>query len=249
MKRIFILLVIICVSCNSEDAADCFQTNGSRETRTFEVPGFSKIRIEDNVNLRLSQGDINLVQVEAGGNLFTDISVEVIGNTLVVRSDNNCELVRDYDPIIAMVTVPDLKEIRNASTGEVRGEGVLNFTELELRSDTSAGPDDPKKSGDFNLHLDCENLLVAANGFSRFFIRGRATEAEIRFTDEVPLFEGANFEVGDLKVFQRSANIMRVNPVHSLRGSIRGTGDIIAVNRPDIVEVETFYTGRLIFED
>ena len=43
--------------------------------------------------------------------------------------------------------------------------------------------------------------------------------------------------------------IFRVNPLNSIRGEIRGTGDIIAVNRPEIVEVDEFFTGRLIFED
>ena len=42
---------------------------------------------------------------------------------------------------------------------------------------------------------------------------------------------------------------MIINPIESLRGSIRGTGDVISVNRPPIVEVEEYYTGQLLFED
>ena len=86
-------------------------------------------------------------------------------------------------------------------------------------------------------------------GFSHFYLSGYARDAYILFTDEIPLFEGAALEIDELEVFQRSGNIMRVNPINSIRGSIRGTGDIIAVNRPEIIEVEEFYTGRLIFED
>ena len=42
---------------------------------------------------------------------------------------------------------------------------------------------------------------------------------------------------------------MIVNPQASIKGSIFGTGDVISVNRPPVVEVEELYTGRLIFED
>jgi hypothetical protein len=41
---------------------------------------------------------------------------------------------------------------------------------------------------------------------------------------------------------------MFVNPQRSIRGEIRSGGDVIAVFRPPVVEVEEFYTGRLIFE-
>jgi len=61
--------------------------------------------------------------------------------------------------------------------------------------------------------------------------------------------EAENLRVNEVRIFQRSANIMIINPVESLRGSIRGTGDVISVNRPPIVEVEEYYTGQLLFED
>ena len=37
--------------------------------------------------------------------------------------------------------------------------------------------------------------------------------------------------------------------IERIRGEIRGTGDIISLNRPAIIEVEEIYTGRLIFQD
>jgi len=74
-------------------------------------------------------------------------------------------------------------------------------------------------------------------------------KASIGFEDEVPRFEGQNLIINDLRILQRSANVMIVNPQERLRGEIRGTGDVISVNRPPIVEVEEFFTGRLIFQD
>jgi hypothetical protein len=41
---------------------------------------------------------------------------------------------------------------------------------------------------------------------------------------------------------------MILYPIQSIKGEIRSSGNVIAKNRPPIVKVETFYTGRLIFE-
>jgi hypothetical protein len=60
--------------------------------------------------------------------------------------------------------------------------------------------------------------------------------------------EAANFEVQNLNIYHRSSNKMIVNPQQSIRGEIRSVGDVIAVFQPLVVEVEQFYTGRLIFE-
>ena len=42
---------------------------------------------------------------------------------------------------------------------------------------------------------------------------------------------------------------MKVFPLNKVSGEIRGTGDVILVNRPDIIEVEEFFTGKLIIQD
>jgi len=42
---------------------------------------------------------------------------------------------------------------------------------------------------------------------------------------------------------------MFVNPQETLTGELRGTGDLISLNNPSVIEVEQYYTGKLIFED
>jgi len=41
---------------------------------------------------------------------------------------------------------------------------------------------------------------------------------------------------------------MVVNPQLELTGELLGTGNLISVNQPPLVDVERLYTGRLIFE-
>ena len=213
------------------------------------MDAFDKIRIEDDVALEISQGTSHKVFIETGQNLLADIEVKLEGSTLVIRNTNSCNLFRDYPQVKAIVESPNISEIRNSSIGDVKSDGVLNFPTLVLISNTTGNVEDSRKSGDFYLEVQCERFEISANGFSRFFISGYAEDATIAFEDEVPLFEGRQLIVDDLVIFQRSANIMRVNPRLSIKGDIRGTGDVISVFRPPIVDVEEFYTGRLIFQD
>ena len=248
-KLLFIGLVFLLFSCDSENGWDCVQAAGSSVSKEYFVSDFTKIRIEDDVTLYLKQGDMQQVKLETGENLLSDISVGVEGNTLVVKDNNDCNLVRDYGITKVFVTVPNLIEIRNSSAFDVIGEGILNFPQLTLVSNTTAGPETIRKSGDFYLNLVCEDFRVSANGQSVFYITGTADKANLSFADEMPRFEGENFAIDELTVFQRSANKTIVNPQQSIVGKIVATGDIISHNRPPLVDVKELFTGRLLFED
>ncbi|AFL81320.1 Protein of unknown function (DUF2807) [Aequorivita sublithincola DSM 14238] len=248
-KLLFIGLLFLMFSCDSENSWDCIQAAGSSVSKEYIVSDFSKIRIEDDVTLYLKQGETQQVKLETGENLLSDISVTIEGKTLVVKDHNNCNLVRDYGITNVFVTAPNITEIRNSSAYDVIGEGILNFPILTLVSNTTSDPETIRKSGDFFLNLRCEEFNVSANGQSVFYITGTAEKANLSFADEMPRFEGKDFAINDLTVFQRSANKMIVNPQQSIVGKIVATGDIVSYNRSPLVDVKELFTGRLLFED
>jgi hypothetical protein len=248
-KTILFLIFGLLLSCDSPNAPDCLKKEGKLVQEGFVVNTFSKIIIEDDVALRITQGNTQKVIIETGENLLGDISVSVEGETLRIKNNASCELVRAYGVTTAIITTPNITDIRNSSAFDVVGEGILNFPRLVLTSNTTAGVLDPRKSGDFTMTIQTENFFINANGQSGFYIDGFAQNATIAFEDEAPRLEGKNLVVNKLVVFQRSANKMIVNPQESITGKIFGTGDVISINRPPIIDVEEFFTGRLIFQD
>ncbi len=250
MKKINIIIIaFFFLGCNSESGNDCFQTEGAIITTAYTLNSFSKVRIEGEVSLIIKEGAVQGVTVETGENLINDVVVIVEGETLIIRDTNYCNFFRDYGITTATVVTPVLTEIRNSSSYDVRSEGTLNFPEIALTSNTEGAIENVRKGGDFYLNIASQKLKVSANGQSIFYISGNVAEATINFTDENPRFEGGNLLVDDLEIFQRSANKMIVNPQQIIRGQIRGTGDVIALNRPPQVNVEEFFTGRLLFQD
>ena len=61
-------------------------------------------------------------------------------------------------------------------------------------------------------------------------------------------FEGENLIAQNVEISHRGSNDMIVNPILSLTGIIRGTGDVIVINQPPLVDVEEIYIGELIFD-
>ncbi len=246
---IYIGLVLVLFSCNNEDAPDCLQTTGTIISREVEVGNFSKIIVEDAISVVIKQAPQQKVTVETGENLFSDIYLEVKNQTLFLQDKSGCNWFRDYGVTTVYIETPNLTFIRNASVGSIASNGLLSFANLDLISNTEAGVDNANKSGDFNLQLDCERLSISANGLSIFTLSGTADRAFISFTDEAPRLEGENLVINKLTVLQRSATYMKVFPVEAISGEIRGTGDVIAVHRPPMVDVTQYYTGELIFLD
>lgn len=244
-----LLISILLQGCDSSDAPDCIRAAGDLVRKNILVDAFDRIRIEDGVRLQIKQGDMAAVELESGENLIDEISARVIDSVLVVSNNLNCNFVREYGLTTVYVTAPDLREIRNSSRFEVRSQGVLSYPRLVLLSNTSQEGSAGKKSGDFYLTLDVSSLRISANGVSVFYLDGSAVNARFVFSDEQPRLEAADLSIENVSILQVSANKMILNPQQSLVGEIRGTGNVIAVNRPDSVAVDELFTGRLIFQD
>lgn len=248
MKNIFYFAVLLLfVGCSSDNSWDCAQTSGKIIQTEIPVAEFTKILVWERTKLFIEQGDAQKIVVETGENLFSDIEVSVTDGRLELRNNNACNILRDYGITKIYVTTPNLTEIRSSTGLDIESIGVLKFPKLLLLSEDQNMPV-YHVNGDFRLQLDVENLEVVANGFSNFYLNGSANTANFGlFSGNCRIFS-EDLIVQNLSLYNRSTANMIVNPQESIRGRIVGLGDVIAKNRPAIVEVEELFTGRLIFE-
>ena len=248
MKKIIsILSLMIIVACNSEDASDCFQTEGNLVQQEVTVTAFERILVNRDIELIVKEGLEYSVIIETGENLLNDVLAIVVDNQLQLTDNNSCNYVRDYDITKVYVTTPNLKEIRNSSQYEVSSDGVLTFPELSLISEDFNAPGS-FTVGDFRLQVAIEDLDIVSNNISSFYISGTVSNLDIGFFSGAGRFEGENLIAQKVNVYHRGSNDMIVNPQVSLSGELRGTGDLISVNEPATINVEQFYTGMLIFD-
>jgi len=249
MKRLFyIIITVILLSCNGENVPDCFQNSGTIVQQEFNVDAFDKITVFERTELIVVDGPIQKVVVETGKYLLNDIDVKVEDGRLILMNNNACNLTRDYGITKVYVTAPNLTEIRNSSGLTVRSNGVLSYDNLRLISENFNDKSATHTDGDFDLEVNCNKINVVVNNLSSVFLSGMVNDLFIGFYSGDSRFEGANLIAQNINIFQRSSNDMIVNPQQSIKGEIRGTGDVISLNHPPIVEVEEFYTGKLIFK-
>lgn len=247
MKRLIYICAFLIFACNSEDANDCFQTSGSIIQQEVDVVDFERVLVNRDIELIITEAPEYKVTIETGENLLNDVNAEVIGDRLVLTDNNNCNYVRDYGITKIYVEAPNLTEIRTSSQYEVSSNGVLTYPNLRLLSEDFNEATD-FTVGDFRLSINSESLDITSNNISSFYIDGEVDDLFVGFFSGSGRFEGENLIAQNVDVNHRGSNDMIVNPQASLTGILRGTGNIISVNVPPIVDVVRIYTGQLFFE-
>jgi hypothetical protein len=250
LKMALIFLYIgLFVSCNSENAPDCFQNEGEIVRKEVAVPDFSKITVFEKVALVVKQGDVRKVEIETGEFLIDEVSASVEGDRLVLRNENGCNLFREYGLTTIYVTSPNISEIRSSTGLQILSDGILQYPNLILLSESFVEPEAETTDGEFDLELDSQNVSIITNGIAYFSLKGNTENLNINIAAGDSRIEAENLIAYSISLDHRGTNDVQVNPQISISGIIRGTGDVVSFNQPTSIDVEELYTGRLIFKD
>jgi len=249
MKKLFyITFAIVLLSCNGENVPDCIQNSGPIIQQEFDIDVFDKVTVFERVQLIVKDEPTQKVVVETGKYLLNDIDIKVENGRLIIFNNNSCNLTRDYGITKVYVSSPNLTEIKNSSGLTISSNGTLNYTNLNLVSEAYNDTSVTHTDGDFDLQVNCDEINIVVNGLSNVFLDGSVNNLVIGYYAGDARFEGADLVAQNINIFQRSTNDMIVNPQQSITGEIRGTGDVISLNHPPVVDIEEFYTGKLIFK-
>ena len=245
-KIIFILVLILLFSCNSENAGDCFQTTGAIVQQEVTVSSFDKILVNRDIELIIKDGLEQKVIIESGKNLLNDVEAVVVDGKLILTDNNSCNYVRNYGVTKVFITSPNIIEIRSSTQYDVRSEGVLTYPSLTILAEDYSDPS-TFTNGNFRLEIDNNSFNVVFNNISNGFISGKTNNLNVTLASGTSRFEAQNLVAQNVAIWNRSSNDMILNPQLSITGKISGTGDVICLNKPQIVGVEQQYKGRLIF--
>jgi hypothetical protein len=249
MKKLLLILTLVLIAgCNTEDAPGCFKKVGEIVQDEVAVDPFKEIIVYERVKLYIQQGPVQKVVIETGKNLRNDVSVEVMDNRLSIRNDNSCNLIREYDLTKVYVTIPDLTWLQNSSGSAIESVGILKLDDLWLRSVNQENDLTIHTDGDFILDLDVQNLRITNDNVSNYFLSGKAENFDVFFAAGDSRLDAPELIVQNYQIFHRGTNKMIVFPVGSIKGELRSSGNLIAKNRPTVVDIDEYYTGRLIFD-
>ena len=242
-----VAMVFLLVACNGDNVPDCFRNAGNPVKTEIEVSEFTKITVFDNVSLIIKQGSEQKVEIETGEYLSNEVSATVEDGRLLLHDTNDCNFTRKYGLTKIYITVPNLTEIRSSTGFPVTSDGVLTYPSLSLLSERFNDPEADNTSGEFHLDLDCEILNIVSNGVAYFHLAGKTVNFNIILAAGDSRLEASDLLAQNINFNHRGSNDMLIYPQQSLKGVIRGTGDVISFNHPAEVMVEELYKGKLLY--
>jgi len=226
-----ILVIVIFTSCNDEGAPGCFKTTGDILEYNIELEEFTSIDVRNNFNVTIEQGSVQRVKLTSGANLRGNISLEVMGDELIIQENSKCDWVRDYGNFNVHIVTPQLSQIRSSGGGVISSKGTLQFNNrLVLISELF--------TADFRLDVDLPGLVITNNDLSNYLITGEVSKLNVGFYAGDGRFDGSDLVAETVVVFQRGTNDMIVNATQSLTGEIRSTGNVIYCQEPPILDVQ-----------
>lgn len=242
-------LALLLIACNGENTPDCFQNAGDLVRRTVEVPSFNTITVFENINLVIKEGAEQQVEIETGEFLQNEVTASIEDNRLILRNENGCNFIRDYGLTTIYVTSPNISEIRSSTGLLISSDGILNYPNLNLISESFTNPEAETTDGSFDLNVNSENVQIIVNGIAFFKFQGSTANFNVNVAAGDSRIEAERLITQNVSLNHRGSNDILINPQLRISGVIRGTGDVISVNRPPEIEVEELFNGRLIFKD
>lgn len=243
---IYIILVLLFWSCSPDAVVDCFTRSGNTEIRLYEVEAFDQITIRQNIELHITHSDAVSLSIEAGNNLINNIDLNVENGHLDISAKDLCPSGRKNPAFIVHLSTPNLTEIRNASQFKVVSKNTLNFENLRIISENS-NDGSALAVGDFELDVQLEKLNIIHSGLSDFSISGNTNELSIGVYSGSGRIFAEHLIANKIQIYLRGFGNVHVFPVEEIKGELRSTGNLILYNQPPIQQIETFFTGEVIF--
>lgn len=248
MRKIVILLSFLLVFISCEKPSECYESTGDMVTRTILVNPFTRIKVYRGIAVVITQGIEYKVEIKSGSNLINNVSVTQNDNQLVLTDNTTCNWLREYGQTTIYITTPNLEEIYSKTERNISSNGVLTFPVLRIYAlDKDADGEEGAGTGDFNIALNNNQLVVENNNVSRYFISGTTNDANLNLYAGDGRIDASNLTAQSIKVYHRGSNDMIVRPIQSITGKMVSTGDVILKNNPPIVDVQQLYQGHVIY--
>ena len=240
MKRFYYIAFFLILSACNPDGIGCFKSSGPVETIAVEVADFSVIDVSANIEVHISSGVSQDVQLTAGANIIPGIKMEVIDGVLYLDNLNTCNWTREYVNPVVQISAPVLTKISQHGFGKISSIGTLVYDELTLENKGGAG--------DFILDVNTRSLHVVSNEVANFYLGGRTTELRVVFAYHDEIFFGEDLMVDNCVITHYGSNSIHLNVTGSLKGAIYSYGDVIMHRQmPQTIEVTEIENGKLIY--
>ena len=203
----------------------------SDETQTRHVSGFNAIKVSTGIDLYLTMGNTEEVEVIAEDDIIDDLITEVEGGTLKIymkRRNNWFNWGSGNQTRKVYVTVKELKELSASAGSDVESTNTLEGESLEVSCSSGS---------DLKIEVFYKNLSVDTSSGSDAKLRGKVK------TLRVDASSGSDIKAGDLESVICYANAssgsdITVSVSSELYANASSGSDINYHGNPDIRDID-----------
>jgi len=210
----------------------CVDGDGPIVEEVLALSDFSGISLNLPIQVIVKQGDIQEVRVEGKQNIIDELERDIRNGVWEIET-RDC--VRDIGNMKIFVTIPEIRELTIAGSGEIFGENVFIVQDVELRI---------SGSGDMDLAMEGDDYDVVITGSGNIKLEGLADELDLKITGS-----------GDVAAFKLDALRARIEITGSgnaevqvqdeLDVKISGSGDVRYKGNPSL-DVSISGSGRVV---
>jgi hypothetical protein len=218
---------------------DCFKGTGKVITEIRTPFDFTRIELNDNINLIITQDSINKISVEGGEKLLSNIQTEFVDSKLIIKNNNKCNWVRSYkNKFTVYVSAKNLKRIEYFGSGNITSTNTLVADTLEINCREASGKIDIMANTQNNflrIHTGSTDMYVSGNTNENFLYNTSNGFAHLE-----------NLHTNNNTVVSNTTGDCYVNADQKLDVTIKYIGNVYYYGNPAAINTNISGKGQLI---
>ena len=200
--------------------------NGPIVKESRNVSGFKEIEVSDGIDVFLSMGTKEKIEVEASENILENLITEVSGKTLRIYFEKSFNWNKTA---VVHVSATNIKKISTSGGSDLVGENSIHARDLELKA--SGG-------SDIKLEIEVDNLEIFASGGADIVLSGSAGFIEAKTSGGSDL-RAYDLHSGSAVLDASGGSDIRIYIEKEIEANASGGADISYKGNPTIIKSKT----------
>ncbi|MFY7811519.1 MAG: head GIN domain-containing protein [Flavobacterium sp.] len=193
----------------------------------------TNIEVSKAIEVKITQGDVAKLEVNADSNILQYIETSIDGNTLDIDIKDNSNL--DQFQATVYVTLPNIYQITTSSASTVKGKNTIITKELTLKASSSSR---------IELAIETEQLTVDTSSASEVILSGKAINTQYESSSSSSIKAG-KLQANHVIARSSSASDIACYPIINLDAKASSSGTVSFWNNPKYIKKEESSAGTV----
>ena len=212
--------------------ADCVKGTGEAVRKSLSVDAFHGIHLEGSMDVVLTQGATQSVEVEAQQNLIELVETKVSNGIWEITTSDGFTTNKNF---IIHITVPVIDEVTVDGSGDVTSKGTFSSDAMSL---AVAG------SGNVTLAFNSKKADVSIAGSGDMVLSGTCADLHVAVAGSGDV-DARALKAADATVDIAGSGDVTLDASQSLEASVAGSGDVNYKGHPASVKRNVMGSGEV----